>query len=162
MRLQRIGRKNDPSYRVVVTDSRTGPKSNKYVDHIGNYNSKMNSFTIDGERVKDWISKGVQVSDTVNNLLVSHKIIEGKKINVLPKKSPIIDEEKIKAEAEAKAKAEEAAKAAAEAPAPEVVEESPAEEAIVEAPAVETPVVETTPETPVEEIAPAETEEAAK
>lgn len=146
MRLQRIGRKNDPSYRVVVTDSRTGPKSNKYVDLIGNYNSKMNSFTIDGERVKDWISKGVQVSDTVNNLLVSNKIIEGKKVNVLPKKSPIIDEEKLKAEAEAKAKAEEEAKAAAlaaEAPATEVVDETPADEAI---PAVETPVVETAPE----------------
>ena len=164
MRLQRIGRKNDPSYRVVVTDSRTGPKSNKYVDHIGNYNSKMNSFTIDGERVKDWISKGVQVSDTVNNLLISNKIIEGKKINVLPKKSPIIDEEKIKAEAEAKAKAEEAAKAAeeaakaaAEAPAPEVVEEAPADEAVVDAPAIETPVVETTPEETSEA-----TEEAAK
>jgi len=128
MRLQRIGRKNDPSYRVVVTDSRTSPKSNRHVDQLGTYNAKMNSFTINAESAKDWISKGVQVSPTVHNLLVSHKVIEGKKVNVLPKKSPIIDEEKLKAEAEAKAAAEAAAKAEAEKPAEEVAtEEAPAE-----------------------------------
>ncbi len=129
MRLQRVGRKNDPSFRVVVTDSRSGPKSNKQVDTLGSYSAKTNLFKIDGERAKDWISKGVQVSPTVHNLMVTNKIIEGKKINALPKKSPIIDEAKVKAEAEAKAAAEEAAKAAAEAPAEEVVEEAPTEEA---------------------------------
>lgn len=123
MRLQRVGRKNDPSYRVVVTDSRTGPKSNKHVDLIGSYNAKLNNIQIDGEKAKDWISKGVQVSPTVHNLLVTSKILEGKKVNVLPKKSPIIDEEKLKAEEEAKAAAAEAEKAAEEAP----EEETPAE-----------------------------------
>ncbi|MEX0913081.1 MAG: 30S ribosomal protein S16 [Candidatus Paceibacterota bacterium] len=148
MRLQRIGRKNDPSYRVIVTDSRTGPKSNKYVDHIGNYNSKMNSFTIDGERVKNWISKGVQVSDTVHNLLVSNKIIEGKKINVLSRKSPIVDEAKLKAEAEAKAAAEEAATIPKEEPVAEAASETPAEEVEVEETKEETPAeVEKTPAT---------------
>lgn len=129
MRLQRVGRKNDPSYRVVVTDSRTSPKSNKHVDLLGSYNSKMNNFEVNGDKVKDWISKGVQVSPTVHNLLINKKIIEGKKINVLPKKSPIIDEEKVKAEAEAKAAAEAAAKAAEEAATqPEApVEETPTE-----------------------------------
>ena len=94
MRLQRVGRKNDPSYRVVVTDSRTGPKSNKHVDILGSYNAKLNNIQINGERAKEWISKGVQVSPTVHNLMITAKIIEGKKINVLPKKSPIIDETK--------------------------------------------------------------------
>lgn len=134
MRLQRVGRKNDPSYRVVVTDSRTGPKSNKHVDLLGSYSAKMNSFKVNGERVKEWIAKGVQVSPTVNNLLVTSQIIEGKKINVLPKKSPIVDEEKLKAEAEAKAAAEAAAKAEAEAAAP-----------VEEATAAETPAEESTP-----------------
>lgn len=134
MRLQRVGRKNDPSYRVVVTDSRTGPKSNKHVDLLGSYSAKMNSFKVNGERVKEWIAKGVQVSPTVNNLLVTSQIIEGKKINVLPKKSPIVDEEKLKAEAEAKAAAEATAKAEAEAAAP-----------VEEATAVETPAEESTP-----------------
>ena len=78
----------------------------------------MNHVQIDGEKAKEWIAKGVQPSDTVHNILVSQKVIEGKKKNVLPKKSPIIDEAKIKAEAEvaaAKVAAEAKAKADAEA-----------------------------------------------
>jgi small subunit ribosomal protein S16 len=118
MRLQRVGRKNDPSFRIVVTDKRTGVKSDKHVDRLGSYNPKMNHVQIDGEKAKEWIAKGVQPSDTVHNILVSQKVIEGKKKNVLPKKSPIIDEAKIKAEAEAaaaKVAAEAKAKADAEA-----------------------------------------------
>ncbi len=143
MRLQRVGRKNDPSYRLVVVDKRTGPKSNKHIDHLGSYNPKLNHVVIDGEKAKHWLSQGVQPSDTVYNLLITHKIIEGKKKNVLPRKSPIIDEAKVKAEAEAKAKAEadalaaleatkaaeEAAKAAAEAT-PEVAEVTPEPEVV--------------------------------
>jgi len=119
MRLQRVGRKNDPSYRIVVTDKRTGVKSDKHVDRLGSYNPKTKNFIIDADKAREWISKGVQPSDTMHNLLISKKVIEGKKINVLPKKSPIIDEEAVKkAEEEAAAKAE-AEKAAAEAPAEE-------------------------------------------
>ncbi len=124
MRLQRVGRKNDASFRIVVTDKRTGPKSDKHVDRLGSYNPKMNQVQLDAAKAKDWISKGVQPSDTVYNILVGQGVIEGKKRNVLPKKSPIIDEEAIKrAEEEAKAKAKEEAEAAATAPAEEVVEE---------------------------------------
>ncbi len=144
MRLQRVGRKNDPSYRVVVTDARTSPKSNKHIELLGSYSAKMNNFTVDGERAKHWISKGVQVSPTVHNLLISNKIIEGKKINVLPRKSPIVDEAKLKAEAEAKAAKEAAEKAAeeaaaAEAAAPAVEEETPTEEVATEETSEETP-----------------------
>ncbi len=138
MRLQRIGRKNDPSYRVVVVDSRQGPKSGKHLDLLGTFSPKLNRVVIDGERAKKWIKNGTQVSGTVHNLLISQKIIEGKKINVLPKKSPVIDEAKIKAEAEAKAKAEAAEKAAKEA------EAAKAAEAVVE-PEVEAPVAEVAP-----------------
>jgi small subunit ribosomal protein S16 len=119
MRLQRVGRKNDPSYRIVVVDKRTGPKSNKNIDILGSYNPKLGQVQIDATKAKDWLTKGVQPSDTVHNILVAQKVIEGKKRNALPKKSPIVDEEAIKkAEEEAKAK-EEAEKAAAEAPAEE-------------------------------------------
>lgn len=139
MRLQRVGRKNDPSFRIVVTDKRTGVKSDKHVDRIGSYNPKMNHVQIDAVKAKEWLAKGVQPSDTLHNILVSQKVIEGKKKNVLPKKSPIIDEAKIKAEAEAaaaKVAAEAKAKADAEAAAVaalevEVVadEEAPADHA---------------------------------
>jgi small subunit ribosomal protein S16 len=149
MRLQRVGRKNDPSFRIVVTDKRTGVKSDKHVDRLGSYNPKMNHVQIDGEKAKEWLAKGVQPSDTLHNILVSQKIIEGKKRNVLPRKSPIVDEAKIKAEAEAaaaKVAAEAKAKADAEAAAIEVdvvadaesPEEAPvASEAEIEQSAVE-------------------------
>lgn len=126
MRLQRIGRKNNPAYRVIVTDSRNAAKRGKSVDHIGSYEPKAGVFTIDADKARHWISKGVQVSDTVYNFLVSKNVIEGKKRNALPKKAPIIDEAKLKAEAEAKAQAEAAEKAQAEAPAEEATE-APAE-----------------------------------
>ncbi len=112
MRLQRVGRKNDPSYRIVVTDKRTGVKSDKHVDRIGSYNPKTKNFIIDADKAREWLANGVKPSDTMHNLLISKKVIEGKKINVLPKKSPIIDEEAVKkAEEEATAKVEAEAKA---------------------------------------------------
>lgn len=127
MRLQRIGRKNNPAYRVIVTDSRNAAKRGRPVDHIGSYEPKAGVFTIDADKARHWISKGVQVSDTVYNFLISRNVIEGKKRNALPRKSPIIDEAKIKAEAEAKAKAEEDARLKAEAEAAAAA--APAEEA---------------------------------
>lgn len=136
IRLQRYGRKNDPSFRVVVTDSHNGPRTGNHNDVLGSYNPKLGTFEIDGERTKMWIGKGAQVSDTVYNFLVTKKIIEGKKKNVLPRKSIVIDEAKVKAEAEAKAKAEATAKAEAEAAAKSAEETPVAESAPVEEVAV--------------------------
>jgi len=146
MRLQRVGRRNDPSYRIVVTDKRTGPKSDKHVDRLGSYNPKLNHIQLDAEKAKEWLAKGVQPSGTVHNLLVSQKVITAKKINVLPKKSPIIDEEAEKAAAEAAA-AKEAAKA--EAAEPTTPEEKPEEEPAAD---TDTTAEETEP-TPVEKTA---------
>jgi len=92
MRLQRVGRKNEPSYRVVVVDKRASTKANTNVDQIGFYNPKLGVIEIDGEKAKHWLSKGVQASGTVHNMLVTKKIIDAKKINVLPKKTPIVKE----------------------------------------------------------------------
>lgn len=118
MRLQRVGRKNDPSYRIVVTDKRTGPKSDKHVDRLGSYNPKLDHVQLDVEKAKEWLAKGVQPSDTMHNILVDQKVIKGKKINVLPKKTPIAKE----------AAPEEAAPAVVEEPA-EASEEASVEEA---------------------------------
>ncbi len=93
IRLQRVGRKNNAAFRVVVTDSKRGPKSGDNVELLGSYSPHTNNIQINVERVKYWKSVGAQVSDTVHNLLIREKIIEGKKINVLPKKSPIKKEE---------------------------------------------------------------------
>ena len=154
MRLQRVGRKNDPSFRIVVVDKRTGPKSNKNIAILGSYNPKLNHVQFDKTAAAEWLSKGVQPSDTVHNILVGQKVIEAPKKNVLPKKSPIVDEEALAREAEEKAAAEEAAKAAAEAPAEEAATDAPAEET----PAEEVAEVETPAEEPAKEETPAEPE----
>ena len=139
IRLQRVGRKHDPSYRIVATNSRTGPKSNKHVAILGQHDSIRKTTNItDADAIKDMISKGAQVSPRVHNILVSEGVLEGKKVNVLPKKTPIIKEPteeelaaeaKAKEDAEAKAKAEEEAK---NAPAEEVTEAAAPEEAPAE------------------------------
>lgn len=88
IRLQRIGRKNDPSFRVVLTDSKNSTKSGKFKEIIGSYNPKSGEVLFKADRVKYWMSMGAQVSDTIHNFLVHQKLIEGKKKNVLSKKSP--------------------------------------------------------------------------
>lgn len=92
IRLQRVGRRNHAEFRVVVTESTRGPKSANYVEIVGHHNPHTDKTVINAEKVKQWIAKGAQVSPTVHNLLVTHKITSGKKINVLPKKTPVSKE----------------------------------------------------------------------
>ncbi len=99
IRLQRVGRTNDPSFRVVVADSRRSAKSGRYVELIGSYNPRTDAVAIKADRAKHWLSKGAQASGTIHNLLISNKIIEGKKVNVLPKKTVPKKEEEVKVSA---------------------------------------------------------------
>lgn len=126
MRLQRIGRKNSPSYRVLVVDSRQGVKSGKFIDHLGSYDPKGGIYTIDAEKAKAWIAKGVQPSSTVHNMLVSKGVIDAPKRTVIaPKKeAPVVEAAPVVEEAPAVA--EEAAAEAAPEEAPAAVEETPA------------------------------------
>ena len=90
IRLQRTGRKHEPTFRVVLTDSKNGPKSGKFLEILGSYDARRNADTqLKKERIQHWIAQGAQVSDTVHNLLITHEVIAGKKINVLPLKTPI-------------------------------------------------------------------------
>ena len=70
MRLARIGSKKNPIYRVVVADSRS-PRDGKFIEIVGRYNPQTDPSTIefDDERVRAWLSKGVQPSGTVARLL---------------------------------------------------------------------------------------------
>jgi len=90
IRLQRVGKKHEPVFRVVVCDSKNGVKSGDNIEILGSYDARdKNETKVNGERVNHWIAQGAQVSDTVHNLLINLGVIKGKKINVLPKKSPI-------------------------------------------------------------------------
>lgn len=101
IRLQRVGRKNDPSFRAIVTESTRGPKSGDYLEVVGSHNPRTHTTMLKAERIQFWLSKGAQVSGTLHNLLVTHGVVEGKKINVLPKKTPIKKEEENAPSAEA-------------------------------------------------------------
>ncbi|MBU4223820.1 30S ribosomal protein S16 [Patescibacteria group bacterium] len=91
IRLQRVGRKHDPSFRVVLVDSRRAAKSGSFLEILGVYNARKGEPQFDSERIKEWISKGAQLSGTVHNLLVRKKIIKAKKINVLPPKKKLTE-----------------------------------------------------------------------
>ncbi|GAI12364.1 unnamed protein product [marine sediment metagenome] len=66
----------------MVTDKRRPPRGGRFVEEVGFYNPLKKEKVLRGERIKYWLSKGAKPSDTVYNLLVSEKIIEGKKIPV--------------------------------------------------------------------------------
>ncbi|MCI5108526.1 MAG: 30S ribosomal protein S16 [Candidatus Pacebacteria bacterium] len=121
VRLQRVGKKNQAMFRLLVTDKQNGPKSGRFLEILGSYNPHTNEKNFKKDRIKHWLDNGAQPSDTVHNLLVSEKIIEGKKKNVLSKKTPIKKEEEEKPAEEAPAAEEEAPKE--EAPAEETKEE---------------------------------------
>lgn len=91
IRLQRVGRKHEPTFRVVLVDSKRSNKSGRALEVLGNHDTRKakNSSQVDAERVKYWISKGAQLSDTMRNLLITKGVITGKKVNALPKKRPI-------------------------------------------------------------------------
>jgi len=96
IRLQRVGRSHDPSFRLVLTDSRKPPKSGSCLEILGSYNARKGKPQFNIEKIKHWLSKGAKTSATVHNLLIGAKIIEGKKINVLKKAA--INKEKKKEE----------------------------------------------------------------
>jgi small subunit ribosomal protein S16 len=98
IRLQRVGRKNDPSFRMVLTDSKNATRSGKFLEILGAYSARQGEPSIKADRVKYWMSVGAKPSDTVHNLLLKEKIIAGKKINVLPKKTVPKKEERVKEE----------------------------------------------------------------
>ena len=89
IRLQRIGRKHDPAFRVVVTEKTSGPKSGKFIERVGFYHAKTGEKAFNKERIIHWISNGAQLSGTVHNFLVDEGVVKGSKINVLPKRKEV-------------------------------------------------------------------------
>lgn len=86
IRLTRIGKKNQPAYRVVLADKKRAVKG-KFIEILGNYNPRLKTKVFKADRIKYWISKGAQASPTVHNLLVSEKIIDAAKVKAWrPKK----------------------------------------------------------------------------
>lgn len=91
IRFLRIGKKNQPSFRIVVTEKRTPPKGGKFLEILGSYNPRTKEKRLNTERIKYWLSVGAKLSSSVHNLLIGEKIIEGKKIasHKKSKKKPV-------------------------------------------------------------------------
>src|SRR3989338_7025311 len=89
IRLQRIGRRNDPSYRIIVNEKSSSPKTGKFIENLGHYDPRLEKgkdLLIKADRVKYWLSVGAQTSGTLHNLLVREGIVAGKKRDVRPAK----------------------------------------------------------------------------
>ncbi|MBU2542046.1 30S ribosomal protein S16 [Patescibacteria group bacterium] len=151
IRLQRLGKKKQPTYRLVVSEKTKDTQANS-LEILGHYNPIFSGKTLElkEERIKYWLSKGAQASDTVHNLLVKAGVVSGdkKKVVFITKRRQIKinekteankaveEDKKVKAKEAAKAKAEEVAKTE-ETPVEEKVEEVKKEEVKEEAPAEE-------------------------
>ncbi len=125
IRLQRIGRRNRSAFRIVVIEHTRAPKSGDYIERVGSWDPNSDNVVLLEDKIKYWLSKGAQPTDTVYNLLVKNNIIEGKAKNVLPKKTPIQKEGEQEASEESPEKAETEGETSEQA----TTEESPANNA---------------------------------
>ncbi len=117
IRLQRVGRKHEPVFRLVLTDSKNSTKSGKSFETLGSYDARRGDKSdLKTDRIKYWIEKGAQTSVTVHNLLVDRKVSSGKKLNALPLKKAIVKEAPQEALAPASEAAAQAPKDTVEAP----------------------------------------------
>lgn len=169
IRLSRGGSKKRPFYKIVVADKRA-PRDGRFIEKVGTYNPLLpkeheGRLTIVPERIKEWISKGAEITDRVARLLSEKGVVAKPAIPANQTKKPnpkakAVERMKAKAEAEkAKAEAEAEAKAAEEAAAAKAAEEAAAAEPVAAeepAPAAEEPAAEAAaeeapaPETPAE------------
>lgn len=135
IRFARVGKVNKAQYKIMLQEKTVAP-GGRHVEILGSYDPHSKVAVLKEDRIKLWISKGAQLSDTVHNLLVSKGVItEKKKAVKMPEKK--VEE----APAEGEVKSEDVAK-------PEEV----IEEEIVSEEKVETPVVEKKEELKVEEV----------
>ena len=69
MRLAKFGRRHHPIYRIVIMDSKS-PREGNYIDILGTYDPKRKVLIeIKPEKVKDWLSKGVEIASRVKVIL---------------------------------------------------------------------------------------------
>lgn len=159
IRLRRVGKAKQPNYRLVISEKTKDPWGDN-LEVLGTFNPMVNpsavNFKVD--RIKEWISKGAQCSDTVWNILIDQGVVKGDKrktmdLSVKRKAKMEKNNEAKKAKDEAKKAAEIAKKEAEEAEKKAKAEamkaaeeaEKEAEKAAAEAP-VAPAAEETTPE----------------
>ncbi|MDP4007101.1 MAG: 30S ribosomal protein S16 [bacterium] len=108
IRLQRKGKKNQPFFKIIVTEEKRSSTGGRFVEELGFYNPLTKERSLKGDRAKYWMSVGAKPSDTVYNMLVTESIIEGKKRpqHKKSKKKQLIEPERPEAEAAPQPKAD--------------------------------------------------------
>lgn len=137
IRLSRVGKKNKPTYRLVIMEKARDPYGHA-LEILGSYNPHSKELQTKADRINYWLKNGAKMSPTVNNLLIEQGIIKGEKIkaSIARKSKKAVEEPTAQAQAPAKS------------------EEKPSE---TEAPKEESqPVVETVAEEKPKENAPAD------
>jgi small subunit ribosomal protein S16 len=116
IRLRRIGKKKQPTYRLIVCEKAKDPYGD-YLENLGTYNPRTSpsEIVLKEDRIKDWISKGAQCSDTVWNMLIDKGVVKGEKrksIDISKKRKAKLEQKSADKTAadEAKKVADEAAK----------------------------------------------------
>lgn len=172
IRLKRVGRKGQPSYRVVVLDGQK-PRDAKVVADLGSYDPKTNppTFEIDSETALQWLLDGAKATSAARNVLAKAGVMaawdaakRGETVAIQPKELKPSTKRKKKEEppaeeAKAEEPAEETSEESAEEPAEEAEVEETSEAAEEEKPAAEE---EAKPEEPTEEAEQEEAEDAAE
>lgn len=82
IKLKRIGKKHQPSYRLIVAEKRSSLVG-RYVEDLGWYNplaAKENKFKFNKDRIDHWLKTGAQPTATVHNLLILAGILSGAKM----------------------------------------------------------------------------------
>ena len=130
IRLQRLGRKGYPTYRIAVQESRRHPSSGRVVAYVGSYNPHTKEVKLDTEKIEFYLKNGSQPTPRVAKLLSDNKVKLPEWVKLASKKVRAIkDTEKLR-----KNRPAEEVEEPAEAPA-EVVAEASVEEAVAETPA---------------------------
>lgn len=100
LRLKPIGKKKQVSFRIVVAEKRS-KLDGRFIDDLGFYNPQTKKSGVNAERLRYWLSQGVQPSPTVHNILVGSKILEGEKIAIKINKPKIENKAEVTPVAEA-------------------------------------------------------------
>jgi small subunit ribosomal protein S16 len=130
IRMKRLGAKKSPYYRIVVADSRRA-RNGRFIEELGYYNPLSNPrmFSVNADRVKDWIQVGATPSDTVARLFKEYSVLESTGVIAVGPdaenvKKALVQEEQEKAEAAEREAANEAERVEKEAEKTEEAEET--------------------------------------
>ncbi|MGC9048873.1 MAG: 30S ribosomal protein S16 [Patescibacteria group bacterium] len=81
IKLARRGKKNQPFFRLIIQEKSKDPFGD-FLEDLGYWNPRTKKGEFKKERILYWISKGAQMTDSVNNLLINQEIIKGEKRKV--------------------------------------------------------------------------------